>query len=84
MIISRSVHVAANGIISFFFMAEKYPSVCVCVWYIYHTHIYSTHTYIYTPHSFLKFFLATLCGMWDLSSLTRAQTCTPCSESMES
>ena len=30
MIISRSIHVAANGI-SFFFMAEQYSSVCVCV-----------------------------------------------------
>ena len=31
MIISRSIHVAANGIISFFFMAEYYSVV-----YIYH------------------------------------------------
>ena len=31
MIISRSIHVAANGIISFFFMAEYYSSV-----YMYH------------------------------------------------
>ena len=29
MIISRSTHVAANGIISFFFMAEKYSIVSV-------------------------------------------------------
>ena len=29
MIISRSTHVAANGIISFFSVAEKYPIVCV-------------------------------------------------------
>ena len=27
MIISRSIHVAANGIISFFFMAEYYSTV---------------------------------------------------------
>ena len=31
MIISRSIHVAANGIISFFFMAEQYSTV-----YMYH------------------------------------------------
>ena len=31
MIISRSIHVAANGIISFFFMAEYYSIV-----YMYH------------------------------------------------
>ena len=29
MIISRSIHVAANGIISFFFMAEYYSIVCM-------------------------------------------------------
>ena len=29
MMISRSTHVAANGIISFFFMAEKYSIVSV-------------------------------------------------------
>ena len=31
MSISRPVHFAANGIISLFFMAELYSSVCVCV-----------------------------------------------------
>ena len=31
MIISRFIHVAANGIFSFFFMAEEYSIVCVCV-----------------------------------------------------
>ena len=32
MIISRSVHVASNGIISFwFFISENYSIVCVCV-----------------------------------------------------
>ena len=31
MIISRSIHVATNGIISLLLMAEKYSSVCVCV-----------------------------------------------------
>ena len=30
------------------------------------------------------FILATLCGMWDLSSLTRYWTCAPCSGSEES
>ena len=29
MIISRSIHVDANGIISFFFMAEKHSTVCM-------------------------------------------------------
>ena len=33
---------------------------------------------------FLFFFLATPHGMWDLSSLTRDQTCAPCSGSTES
>ena len=36
MIISRSIHVAANGIISFFSMAEQYAIV-----YIYHIFIHS-------------------------------------------
>ena len=31
MIISSSIHVVANAIISFFFMAEFYSIVCVCV-----------------------------------------------------
>ena len=40
MTVSRSIHVSANGIISFFFMSE---------WHIYiHTH---THTYVCTPSS---------------------------------
>ena len=30
------------------------------------------------------FFLATLCGVWDLSSPTRGQTYAPCSGSLES
>ena len=34
MIISRSIHVAANGTISFFFMANFPLCVCVCI----HTH----------------------------------------------
>ena len=37
MIISRSIHVAANGIISFFFMAEQYSTM-----YIYH--IFFSHS----------------------------------------
>ena len=36
------------------------------------------------PCFFLFFFLATPCGLWDLSSLTRDQTRAPCSESEES
>ena len=31
MIISKSIHVAANGIISFFFMTNSPLCVCVCV-----------------------------------------------------
>ena len=31
IIFSRLIHVAANGRISFFFMAEEYSIVCVCV-----------------------------------------------------
>ena len=31
MIIFKPIHVAANGTISFFFLAERYASVCVCV-----------------------------------------------------
>ena len=30
MIISRSIHVASNGIISFIFMTELYSTVCMC------------------------------------------------------
>ena len=37
MIISRSIHVAANGIISFFFMAELFYIVCM-----YHSFIHSS------------------------------------------
>ena len=33
---------------------------------------------------FFFFFLAVPCGMWDLSSLTRDQTCAPCMGSVES
>ena len=36
-----------------------------------------------SPPFFFFFFLATLCGIWDLSSLTRAQTCGPCIWSSE-
>ena len=32
--------------------------------------------------SFFFLFLASLCGMWDLSSLTKDQTLTPCIGSM--
>ena len=38
MLISRSIHVAANGIISFFEMAEKYSVVCIC--YIFLLHLF--------------------------------------------
>ena len=31
MIISRTTHVVATGIISFFVMSEEYSCVCVCV-----------------------------------------------------
>ena len=33
---------------------------------------------------FLFIYFAVLCGMWDLSSLIRDQTCIPCSGSAES
>ena len=39
MIISRSIHFAANGIISFFFMAEQYSIV-----YMYH--IFFIHSFV--------------------------------------
>ena len=39
-------------------------------------HLFFIHLYIY--------FLATPCSMWDLSSSTRDQTCTPCVGSTES
>ena len=35
---SKSIHVAENGKISFFFMAEQYPIVCVCVCHIFFIH----------------------------------------------
>ena len=31
MTTSRAIHVSANGIVSFFFMAEQHSMVCVCV-----------------------------------------------------
>ena len=37
MALSRSIHVAANGIISVFLMAEWYPTVCMC-------HIFFIHS----------------------------------------
>ena len=44
MTISRSIHVAANGIILFFFMAEKYFIVYMYI----HTHTHTrTHTMEY-------------------------------------
>ena len=54
MVTSRSIHVAAHGMISFFLWLSNIPlCVCVCVY----THMYidtytHTHTYIYihTPH----------------------------------
>ena len=44
MIISRSIHIAANGIFSLFFMASSIPlcvCVCVCVC-VYHIFIHSS------------------------------------------
>ena len=35
-------------------------------------------------NSILLIYLAVPCSMWDLSSLTRDQTCAPCGESAES
>ena len=50
---SSSIHVVANGEISFFFIAEQYSIVCVYIYiYIYtHTH---THTYIWTMENYLE------------------------------
>ena len=45
MTISRSIHVAVNGNISFFLMDELYSSVCVCVCVcvcVYHIFIHSS------------------------------------------
>ena len=39
MVISRSIHVAANGSISFFFMAEEYSIVCM-------NHIFFVHSWV--------------------------------------
>ena len=48
--LSRSIHVAANGIVSFFLVAEQYSGgcVCVCVYICIYTY---THTCIYTISS---------------------------------
>ena len=43
MIISRSIHVAANSTISFFFMIEKYS--IVCMYHIFFIHS-SVHGYL--------------------------------------
>ena len=45
MIISSSIHVVANAIISFFFMAEFYSIVCVCVCVCVCVHM---HIYVFT------------------------------------
>ena len=49
MIIPRYIHVAANGVISFFFMTEQYSIACVdtCI----HTHM---NTYIHTYIVFIQ------------------------------
>ena len=39
MIISRSIHVAANGIISFFFMAEQYSIVYMYLIFLSHSSV---------------------------------------------
>ena len=44
MIISRSIHIAANGIILFFFVANILFYICVCRVDIY-IYIHTTHTY---------------------------------------
>lgn len=36
---SRSIHFVTNGRISLFLMAEKYPSVCVCVCFFIHSSV---------------------------------------------
>ena len=46
--VSRSIHVAANGIISFFLMPSNIP-LCVCIHTNKQTYI---HTYIHTYHIF--------------------------------
>ena len=47
MIISRSIHVAANGIISLLLMAEKYSSVCVCVCVCVCVYVYYIFIHLY-------------------------------------
>ena len=48
MILSRSIHVAANGIIPFIFMAEKY-SLCIYIQYIFFKDV--VYIYIFFIHS---------------------------------
>ena len=72
--ISRSIHVAADGIISFFFMAEKYSTVCVCM--CPHVCVH-THTPHHLCHSFVDgnshcFFVLTveIVLLWTLDAVS--------------
>ena len=47
MIISSSIHVAADGIISFFFLLLSNILVCMCVWCV----CVCTHMYTFLNHS---------------------------------
>ena len=50
--LSRSIHVAANGIVSFFLVAEQYSGVCVCVFIYVYIH---THIHVYIPYLLYPF-----------------------------
>ena len=47
MIISRSIHIATNGITSFFFVAELYSVVYTSVKYEKHLQVYVQMDYIH-------------------------------------
>ena len=63
-------------------LAEQitFNSVLICTYFIAFSVLYFAYLFIYMPFSFffLMFWFCWPRGMWDLSSLTRGRTRTPC------
>jgi hypothetical protein len=45
--ISTSIHFSANNIISFFFVAEEYSYICLCIYAIYYIILFIMYQFIY-------------------------------------
>ena len=72
VIFSRSIHVAANGNISFFFMTNSPLCVCVCI----HTHTY-IYIYIYI-HIYISHLLKPIVCWWALGLFPCLGYCKQC------